>query len=221
MTAVESGELIGTDKHSSVREQYAQAASTILKGTCAVARKIPGSSTEVLDVSRQETFPVLGGDRRSASVADDRRNQVGVTGVDIIQMFTAKPNPNPRPKRQAYYQHQSQSAEQQAHQSARREQNSGRWHRGQRGRFVRNQARVFTDDPRIAQQYERERNGMRQSAQMVQTTEREELGQRETTTVINNADSEVATSTKKNTSVNNVNSSQVAHCSKDNPEAQE
>lgn len=111
----------------------------------------------------------------------------------VVASFKARQNPHFKSQ---YQDLRQTNDEQQAHQSVGREQRSySRYQRG-RGGHIRNQARVFPEDPRVAQQQERERNGMSQSESAASENDKQTVEK----------------------SVNrNMHFSQVAHSSKDQP----
>lgn len=148
-----------------VMPSLAECASTMaVTTTTASVRGRSVSQGELYD----KNFPPMRNERgRDRS---DRQALVADTSQTVFQMFAARPNLK-RKQQQLQQQQQQQmqqkheqrlrSEEQIAHTSARREQFSGERARYRRGeRLVRNQARVIPGDARVAQQQEREKNGM-------------------------------------------------------------
>lgn len=97
--------------------------------------------------SEMNNFPPLPSKGLSA------RDVMTDTSREVLQMFKARRNTEFKPFRR-------QSEEQMAHRSAVREQRTVEQYRNRQTGFTRNQARVFPEDSRIAQQMEREKNGM-------------------------------------------------------------
>lgn len=99
----------------------------------------------------EEHFPALG----NTDSGSDKVNRC--TDTKVLKMFAARRNPHYQHR---YQQNRRQSDEQSAQQSARREYRSGMTSNNKRGGSSKNQARVFPEDERVAQQMERQKNGM-------------------------------------------------------------